>query len=199
MIITHTSDSDFYISSDFYPYEETRNKIIELSEWFNHPSRGYIENNYDLESRMFNSLRSSLEDKLKTGMFNFLYYKGECIAFCGLQLFDDSAWSHRLFISPLCSKLITGAVSTFIFPHQTVYAINKECRYYKHTFNKKNIRFYRWYKERLYIGRLPEKYIRGSSLLSRYEYCGTEIINNYEQLVCRLDLQRPDIQDFCLL
>lgn len=199
MLLTTTSDQDFTIATDFYPYTETRNKIHELSEWFINPTRSYIKNNYDLDSLEFNSLNFSLNDKLRNGIFNFLYYQGNCVAFCGLQISGDSAWSHRLFTSPDFPKSILGSVSTFIFPYHTSYAIKNDCKFYKHTFNKKNIRFYKWYRDSLFLGRVPKKYINGSVLLSRYEYVGIEIINNCEQLVCRLDLNRSDIEDFCKL
>jgi hypothetical protein len=73
------------------------------------------------------------------------------------------------------------------------------CKYYKLTYHGNNQKFYYFYKNQKYY---KSKFYKNNTLsgvenISKFDFIGEEIINNTSQLVARLDLYRPDIDQFC--
>jgi hypothetical protein len=195
-----TSNSDFRILVDEYPYKESRNLISkECVEWYTHPARKNNKiDNYLLDSEEFNSLNVSLDTKLRNGNFSFLYYRDILLGFVGLQVDGDCAWAHRLFTNPHQYKNFLGSMPTFVYPYQIEVALSKNCKKYLLTFNGKNERFYYFYRDRGYLKSTFYKsdYLSGAEQVSRFDFVGTQIVNNCDQLVISLDLDREDINDF---
>ena len=196
-----TANPNFTILVDYYPYTNTKAKLkSEFQSWFDYKKNKNLDiSNYDLESDEANSLRSSLESKLINGNFSFLYYKDECLGFCGLQIQDYNAWIHRLFTNPTQYINYLGTFSQYVIPYQITIAKQLGCRYYKLTYNGRNERFYYFYRDKKFQ---KSKYYKDHTLsgvknLSNFEFIGYEIINNTRQLVARLDLNRSDLDQFC--
>lgn len=201
MDLIKTSNTDFNIYVDHYPYSKTIDSIKRyFTDWFEFKKKQKIDiSNYDLESDASNSLLSSFRSKLKDGNFTFLYFKDTCLGFCGLQIDNEYSWQHRLFTNPTEYVKHLGRFSQYIIPYQIQISRLKGCRYYQLTFNGKNERFYYFYKNKKYL--LSKFYnqetISGVINLSKFEYIGYHTVNHTKQLVARLDLQRNDIDDFC--
>ena len=196
-----TSNSNFYILVDNFPYKDSISKLeTEFASWFDFKTKQKKDiSNYDLNSNSSNSLISSFNTKLKTGNFTFLYYNDICLCFCGLQVEDKNAWIHRLFTNPLEYIKHLGTISQYILPYQISCAKNMNCKYYKLTYHGNNQKFYYFYKNQKYY---KSKFYKNNTLsgvenISKFDFIGEEIINNTAQLVARLDLSIPDIDQFC--
>ena len=201
MIRVNTSNSKFYILVDQYPYIESINKIqTELHSWYEiKESRNQDMSNYSLETDDPSSLGFSFIWRLKTGNFAFLYMNDICLCFAGLQIRDNIAWIHRLCTNPDHYVKHLGTISQYLVPFQIKTAREQGCNEYKLTYTGRNYRFYEFYKNQKF--RRSSFYkpdtISGVENLSKFDFVGTEIINQTPQLVAKLNLHRPDIEDFC--
>lgn len=197
-----TSNPRFTIFVDHYPYTETKYKIkTELGSWYDiKENRGQDIDNYHLDSDDPRSLGFSLEHRLQDGHFAFLYLDDVCLCFCGLQRRDDSAWVHRLFTNPIEYVKHLGSISAYLTPFQVKTAREWGCRNFKFTYTGRNVRFYNFYRDRLYLKSRyyrPE-YLSGPLRISRFDFVGKQIVNMTEQWVINLDLTRDDIDEFCV-
>lgn len=201
MQIVNTSNPNYYILVDKFPYTDTREKIkTEFSAWLDYKKqRNQDIGNYLLDTNDGNSLEVSLQHRLNDGNFSFLYYKNICLCFAGLQIRDKNAWIHRLHTNPFEYINYLGTISQYLIPYHITTARAQGCLYYKLTYTGRNTRFYYFYKNKKFN---KSKFYKSDRLdgvenISRYEFVGEEIINQTPQLVARLDLNRPDIDEFC--
>lgn len=201
MIKVNTSNPRFHLLVDHYPYSESKEKIkTELHDWYDiKQERNQDMDNYSLDSNDPVSLGYSFESRLKTGNFSFLYMDNTCLCFAGLQICDNVAWIHRLFTNPINYIKHLGTISQYLVPFQVKTARERGCDTYKLTYHGRNHRFYEFYKNRKFARSSFYKpdTTSGVEKLSRFEFVGTEIVNYVPQLVARLDLHRPDIDEFC--
>jgi hypothetical protein len=201
MIKVNTSDTRFHILVDHYPYLEAKEKIkTELHDWYEiKQERNQDMGNYSLDSGDPGSLGYSFEWRLKTGNFSFLYMDNICLSFAGLQIRDNAAWIHRLCTNPINYLKHFGVTSQYVVPFQIKTALEHGCDAYKLTWTGRNIRFYEFHKNRKFTrsGFYKPETINALENISRFEFVGTEIVNQVPQLVAKLDLHRPDIEDFC--
>lgn len=196
-----TSNSEFYLHVDRYPYTDTIHKLkTEFGDWFAERKNRNIDiSNYDLNSDAGNSLKTSLEWRLRDGNFSFLYMGDQCLCFAGLQIREDSAWIHRLYTNPLIYVKHLGTISQYLVPFQIRCAIDFGCDWYKLTYTGRNTRFYYFYRDRKWqkSGHYKPHTISGVERLSEFEFVGEQTVNQTTQLVAQLNLRRPDISRFC--
>lgn len=145
-----TSNPNYFILVDRFPYTETREKIkTEFLVWLDYKKeRKQDISNYLLDSTNHNSLEVSLQNKLKDGNFSFLYNNNTCLCFAGLQIQDKNAWIHRLHTNPFEYINYLGTISQYLIPYHILTAKDKGCKYYKLTYTGRNSRFYYFYKNK---------------------------------------------------
>lgn len=194
--------SDFVVKTDYYPYKQTRKVLTKLESWWDHDARkdNIRKDNYSLDTSLSNSVATSLDRKLQTGNFSFLYYKKQVFAYAGFQVVGNEGWLHRYTNNPFNSNELFGAGSTAITPLQIKWAKEQGLDYYKVSFNEHNYKIYRslqlgWYSR----GPTIENYDLGMKLMSKFDFLGPSEVNYTKQWVISLDLNRPDINDFILL
>lgn len=196
-----TSNPEYYLLVDHYPYEETKEELrYKFSSWFDYKKERNLDvSNYDLDSTNGNSLLTSLEWRLREGNFSFLYKNDVCLCFAALQMRDGCAWIHRLFTNPTDYIKHLGTISQYLLPFQIKTAREHGCHTYKLTYTGRNSRFYNFYKNKKFLRSKFYKSdtISGVENISKFDFVGTEIVNQTPQLVAKLDLNRPDIEDFC--
>ena len=187
---------DYSILEDSYPFVSTKKLLLETEHWWDHSGRKQNKgrSNYKLDNADSNGLTISLNKKLKTGIFCFLYHQNNIIAYTGLNIVNDSAWVHRLTYSPFAPKETRGSVSTFFIPYHVRHCLALGLKSYNMSFNQHNKKLYNWYKDARF--RNIEQMQIGSELIHRFEFIGLRTVNYVEQWVCTLDLNRTDIDDF---
>lgn len=201
MQVVKTSNPEFYLLVDHFPYTESINKLrTEFISWFNFKKQRNIDiKNYYLDSDEHNTLLFSFKHRLNSGNFSFLYYNQDCLCFAGLQIRGSSAWIHRLFTNPFLYIRHLGTISQYLLPFQITIAKQHQCHYYKLTYTDENKKFYEFYRNKKYY---KSKFYKNDKLsgvenISKFEFVGEQEINQTKQLVAQLDLRRPDIEDFC--
>lgn len=199
-----TSHKDFLIRVDSFPYNKSIKLLDEINHWWTHPSRDNLKykdkiSNYSLDDNIVNSLGFSFKTRLADGAFTFLYYKEELVAYLGMRYKDGDCFAHRLAVHPTNYQSVSGSAPAFLVPYQILQAKNRGCRYYKMSFNEHNKKLYDWWRLKIYkkIDKSSDFFIKGNEMISKFEFVGKEFIYGSDQYVCRLNLDRDDIEDFC--
>lgn len=200
MIEIKTSDSRYKLLTDLYPFTESRDLVSKMSHWWDSPSRKkYIskKDNYSLDENIPNSLENSFKTKLKNGIFSFLFFNDECIAYGGLQVQSNHSWMHRFLSSPYAGKSIYNSVSSFMIPYQISVALELNCTNYSLTFNEDNAKVYNWFSKKNILRAKTSLNTEKALLISKFDSMDKKIINHCEQIVYTLNLKRDDINEFC--
>ena len=193
-----TSYPDIVIREDRFPYVEAKQIIPTLNDWWTHDRRQKYDDlsNYSLDESLSNSLGSSFTHKLINGNFAFVYHKDVLVIFGGLQVKGDECWMHRLSGNPDAHLQHMGIVGSVLMPFQIKTALELGCKTYKISLGDNHYTWYKYWKEKTYTKSKLVKYTKGLELFSQFEYVGKELVNYADQWVLKLDLTRPDIEQF---
>lgn len=205
MKIISTNQQDYTVREDVYPYTETREILDTIKDWWAHPARSLkannkvYSNNYDLSTDARNKLGTSLNERLHSGNFAFVYYRDEPIMYAGLMIVDGIAYCHRLAIHPEGFTNHPGIVSSVLVSYQIRAAKNLGCHKYRLGFNENRYGLYRFWRDRLYNKmNLSLKSNRGNEMISNFTFLDKMHLFTVDQWVAELDLRRADIEDFII-
>jgi hypothetical protein len=201
MKVLTTKYPDYVIKVDSYPYEDSKELLSTITDWWEHPSRSVKSavkekiSNYALGEESRNMLGVSLKERLTEGNFAFVCYGDQPVAYGGLRLENNIAICHRLATHPEGWKFHRGIVPDVFLPFQIKTAHELGCKYYQMTFNEHRRGLYEMWanksKDKLKI-RLTD----GHDMLAKFDFLGRQFVYESYQYVCQLDLGRPDIEEF---
>ena len=200
MIVDLNSNLGFKILEDTYPFTESKELCLKLDDWWKAPSRINNEGkqNYTLDLSVPSSLENSFNKKLKDGIFSFLFFNNEVIAYAGLVVKDNEGWMHRITKKPNIDSSLFGLTTTVFIPYHIRKCIDLKLSTYFLSFNNHNQKLYDFFRLKKYLRvqtKFPEEFIYGSEVISAFEFAGLQKVNYVDQWVCKLDLTRTDIKD----